>query len=128
MYTTLKTIHVASAILTISGFALRAYWSLAKPGKLRSRAVRTLPHVVDTIFLLSGIGLIVVMHLNALQQDWLLAKFAALILYIALGMLALRQQLGRGIRYSAFVAALATFAYIVGAALLKTPYSWLNLI
>jgi uncharacterized membrane protein SirB2 len=127
MYTILKTIHIASATLTICGYLLRAGWSFSGSDKLQMRVVRVLPHIIDTVFLLSGIGLILVMHLNVLQQDWLLAKLVALLAYIGFGMITLRKGLPTEIRAAAFIAALICFTYIVGAALIKSPRSWLQL-
>lgn len=95
---------------------------------LHRRVVRVAPHIVDTVFLVSGIGLVLQMHLQLLQQDWLMVKLAALLFYIGFGILALRMTLPIALRFSAFVAALATFGYIVGVALSKSPQSWLSLI
>jgi uncharacterized membrane protein SirB2 len=125
MYATLKIIHISSAILTISGFILRGYWMFTGSGRLQHRVARVLPHTVDTIFLLSGIGLIVVMHLQVMQNDWLLVKLTALAAYILLGTVALKRGPTIELRAAAFVAALLTFAYIAGVALSKSPQSWL---
>ena len=70
--------------------------SLVDSDLLQRRLVKVLPHIIDTVFLLSGIGLILVLHLNVLQQGWLLTKIAALVLYIVLGMLALRRPCTAG--------------------------------
>ena len=50
-----------------------------------------------------------------------MAKIAALLLYIALGMLALRPTLPKGVRVSAWIAAMLTFGYIVSVAITKNP-------
>ena len=125
MYSSLKLIHIGAAIVTFSGFCLRGYWMLAGSELLQAKIVRIAPHVVDTVFLLSGIGLIVTLDLPVMSQDWLLMKFAALIVYIVLGMFALRRGRTHGVRLTAFVLALATFAYIVGVALTRSTASWL---
>lgn len=125
MYSTLKTIHVGFAILTISGFMLRGFWMLTRDSKLDHVIVRVLPHVVDTAFLITGIWLVMLLRLKFMNQGWLLAKLAALVLYIVLGVIALRRGPTMKIRAAAFIAACACFAYIVGAALNKTPLSWL---
>jgi uncharacterized membrane protein SirB2 len=52
-----------------------------------------------------------------LAQPWLTAKVGALLLYIVLGSVALKRGRSKGIRAAAFLAALATFAYIVAVAL-----------
>jgi uncharacterized membrane protein SirB2 len=128
MYSTLKLIHVGSAILTISGFILRGLWTMSASPNLELRVVRIAPHVIDTVFLVSGIALIWTLHLAVLNQPWLLAKFAALIAYIFLGIIALRRGKTRQIRITAFLLALATYAYIVGVAMSKSLGSWLTLL
>ena len=92
---------------------------------LRHRITRIAPHVVDTLFLASGVALVVTIDLPVLQSDWLLAKLAGLLVYIGLGMIALRFGRTAAARILAFVGALATFAYITGVALSKSPASWL---
>jgi len=124
MYETLKLVHVGSAILTISGFILRSYWMFTGSSKLQLNAVRILPHIVDTVFLLSGIALIVTLNLPVLSQNWLLMKFVALVAYIVLGAIALGRGKTMQSRTTAFVLALATFAYIAGVALSKSTASW----
>lgn len=125
MYATLKLLHISSAILTISGFVLRGIWSIRDSDVLQKPLVRVLPHVIDTVFLLSGIGLILQLHLQVLQHDWLLIKLAVLVLYVAFGMVALRHSLSIGLRSTAFAAALLSFAYIAGVAVNKSAHSWL---
>ena len=125
-YTLIKTLHMLSAVVTISGFILRAYWMMTQSEKLRHRATRIAPHIVDTVFLLSGVALIAVLNLNAFSQPWLLAKFAGLILYIVLGTIAIKRGPTLQIRVIAFVSAVAVFAYIVGVALTRSAASWLK--
>ena len=126
MYSTLKIIHVSFAILSIAGFVLRGVWMFSHSVNLDRRIVRVAPHVVDTAFLISGIWLVVILHLTVREQAWLIAKFIALILYIVFGAIALRRERTMQIRGAAFVAALLTYLYIVGVALYKSPASWMT--
>ncbi len=96
--------------------------------KLLLKAVRILPHIVDTVFLLSGIALIVTLNLPVLSQNWLLVKFVALLAYIVFGAIALGRGKTMQSRTTAFVLALATFAYIAGVALSKSTASWLAIL
>ncbi len=128
MYETLKLIHIGTAILTISGFTLRSYWMFTGSSKLQLRAVRILPHIVDTVFLLSGIALIVTLKLPVLSQNWLLVKFVALVAYVVFGAIALGRGKTMRSRTTAFVLALVTFAYIAGVALSKSTASWFALL
>jgi uncharacterized membrane protein SirB2 len=125
MYAALKLIHVTTAILSIAGFTLRGAWMLQASPLLQLKIVRIAPHVIDTVFLLSGVALIWLLALPVMSQPWLLAKFAALLFYIGFGMVAMRFGKTRAVRAIAYFAALATFAYIVGVALSKSLLSWL---
>lgn len=125
MIDTLRLIHTICAALSITGFVLRGIWMLRSSRLLASRVVRIAPHVIDTLFLVSGIWLLLAMHYSLLKNEWLIAKLIALIVYIVLGTIALRRGPTRAIRAGAFVLAIATFIYIVGVALAKSPASWL---
>ena len=124
MYVLLKYAHTLLAIVTISGFMLRGYWMMSGSSLLAHRVTRIAPHVLDALFLLTGIAMIYVLALPVLSP-WLLAKFAGLIGYIVLGAIALRRGPTLQIRLVAFVGALSAFAYVVGTALAKSPASWL---
>ena len=120
-----KNIHTLLALLTISGFVVRGYWMLTNSGRLQQRITRIAPHILDTVFLGSGIAMLVLLSLNPLSQSWLLAKFAGLIAYILLGSVAIRRGLTQQVRLLSFVGALSAFAYVVGVAFSKSPASWL---
>lgn len=124
----LKHAHLALALVSISGFVLRGAWMMTGSARLDHKAVRIVPHVVDTLFLLSGIALVVQLSLPVMQSPWLLAKFAGLVAYIVLGAIALRRGATLPVRQIAFVGALAAFAYIVGAAVSKSPASWMAIL
>lgn len=127
MYLIIKYFHTALAALTISGFLLRGVLALTGSELLNKRVIRIAPHIIDTLFLAAGIALVFMLNLNPMQHSWLLAKFAGLIAYIGLGMVALRFGRSRDIKIVAFVGAVAVFAYIVGVALSKSPASWIAL-
>ncbi len=120
-YATLKLVHQASVVLSISGFVVRGLASLAGAAWLRSRVARTLPHVVDTVLLVSALGLAWTLRLNPLATPWLLGKIILLLAYIGLGMVALRPALPRHWRAAAFAGALLCFAHIAAMAITKRP-------
>ncbi len=125
-YLLLKHVHTLSAGLTITGFVVRGIWMMTGSDKLRHPLTRILPHIVDTVFLLSGVAMLVMLSLNPLTQNWLSAKFIGLFFYVLLGTVAIRRGSTRKIRTLAFVGALCAFAYVVGVALSKSPASWLT--
>jgi uncharacterized membrane protein SirB2 len=124
-YQNVKLIHQGAVALSFAGFFARGLGALRGAAWIRSRAARTLPHVVDTVLLVSAIALAWMLRISPLAAPWLLAKIVALVLYIGLGMLALRPATPRALRITAYVAALATFLYIVSVALSKDPGGYL---
>ena len=125
MYLLLKYSHLALALASIAGFVTRGYWMLKSSPRLSARLTRIAPHVVDSLFLASGVALVLQLDLPVMRSPWLLAKFTALAFYVVLGAIALRRGPTMQIRLIAFVGALSAFAYIVGSALTKSPASWL---
>ena len=125
-YLLLRQLHTLMAVITIAGFLLRGYWMLTDPDMLQQRITRIAPHIVDTVFLTSGIAMLFVISLNPFSQCWLVAKFAGLFLYILFGSIALRRGPTLPIRALAFILALSAYGYIVGVALSKSPASWLT--
>ena len=125
MYLIVKYIHMAFATLTIIGFLLRGYWRISGSNLHQNRAMKVVPHAIDAMFLATGVWLIVMLKLNPMQHPWLLAKFVALFAYVGLGMVAFRFGRTPAIRLIAFVGAVASFAFVVGAAIVKSPLSWL---
>ena len=118
----LKLLHAGSALLSISGFALRGYWMLTGNPRLRSRPARVLPHILDTLLLASAIGMLVIWQANPFEFSWLSAKIAALLCYIGLGMVAFRFGKTRRVRVIACGMALLVAAYIVSVAFSKSPW------
>ncbi len=125
MYLILKTLHVSCVLATIAGFVLRGYWTLSGSTMLRYRVVRIAPHVIDTLLLASGIALIVELHFGVMRESWLLAKIAGIVVYILLGLVAIRLGRTQRAQALAYVAAIAVFAYVAGNAVAKSPASWL---
>ncbi len=119
MYETIKLIHVTSAAISIAGFFVRGLWMLADSPRLQERWVRIAPHVIDTILLASAIYLAVTLRQYPGVNQWLTAKIVALVLYVVLGAIGLKRGKTKAIRITAWLGALATFAYIVGVAVTR---------
>lgn len=124
-YVAIKFLHMLSATIAICGFIVRGYWMMTGSAHLEQRIVRIAPHVVDTVFLLSGIAMVVMLSINPFAHAWLVAKFAGLVVYVLLGTIAIKRGPTREIRVLAFAGAVSVFAYIVGVALSKSAASWL---
>jgi uncharacterized membrane protein SirB2 len=120
-YITLKHVHFACVMLSYAGFFVRGVWMIRDPSRLRQRWVRVVPHIVDTVLLASAIALAVLLKQYPLVHPWLTAKVAGLLLYIVLGMVALRYGTTRRIRIGAWLMAQGVFAYVVAVAFTRNP-------
>jgi uncharacterized membrane protein SirB2 len=121
---TLKTIHVTFAALSFSGFFVRGIWMLRDSPLLKQRWVRIAPQVVDTVLLASAIALAVQWRLSPLDQPWLMAKIIALVVYVGVGLVALRFGRTKTVRAAAWVLGMLIFAYIVSVAVTRSALGW----
>lgn len=119
-YVALKHLHVTLAALSGLLFLVRWVWLMQGSAYLAQRWVRIAPHVIDTLLLLAGVLLMLWLRLSPLDASWLGAKLLALVVYIGAGVITLR-----GRRPLAGVVAVVAFAYMVGAAVRHSPWSWL---
>ena len=123
-YTTIKYLHITTVWITISLFVLRFYWRWRGSPALTLRWVRVVPHLVDTLLLLSGLGLIYLSGYSPFSPDgrWLLDKLALVVVYILLGFVALGKRPRREkIRWLAFLCGLACLYTIYRLATSKLP-------
>jgi uncharacterized membrane protein SirB2 len=124
-YFTLKLVHQTAVALSITGFFVRGAAALAGARWVGSRAAKTLPHLVDSVLLLSALMLAWMLRLTPGEAPWLLAKILGLLVYIALGVIALRPGCPRRLRAAAWVGALAVVAWIVSVAVTKDPLGFM---
>ena len=123
-----KTIHIVFVALSFTGFFIRGIWMLRDSSLLRQRWVRIIPQVVDTVLLVSAIVLAVQLRYSPMDQPWLMAKIIALVIYIAVGLVALRFGRSKRVRLSAWLLGLFIFMYIVSVAFSKSALGWFALI
>lgn len=113
----LKSLHMLFILLSVGGFITRIMLVQFKPAWLQPKIAKIAPHVIDTILLLSGVGLVFQGNWMAGEYGWILSKLVMLCAYIGFGVMAMRST---GLkRWTAFVLALACFAYILVIAISK---------
>lgn len=124
-YGAVKMVHEGAVAISAAGFVARGCGMLLGAGWVRQRAARTLPHVVDTVLLLSAIALAFMLRITPTSAPWLGAKIVGLVVYVVLGVIAFRGRT-RAVRAGAWIAALLVFAYIVSVAITKNPLGFLS--
>lgn len=121
-YLALKYVHVSCVVLSYSLFFVRGVWMMHDSAWLARRWVRIVPHVIDTVLLASAIAMAVVIQQYPFVAPWLTAKVIGLVVYIGLGMVALKQGRTKRMRIVAWIAAQVVFLYIIAVAILKRPF------
>jgi len=125
-FLTLKAIHVSCAVISLALFFLRGIWSFNGSPIMRQRWIKVVPHIVDTLLLASALALAFTIEQYPFVDAWLTAKVFGLVLYILLGSVALKHGKSKTIRVSAWLAALAVFAYIVLVAKQHNPLPFIQ--
>ncbi|MFL6692011.1 MAG: SirB2 family protein [Ramlibacter sp.] len=125
-YVALKLVHQAAVTLSITGFVARGAGALMDARWVTSRPAKSLPHVVDSVLLLSALTLAWTLRLTPGDAPWLLAKVIGLVLYIGLGVIALRPGRPLAVRATAWVLALVVIGWIVSVAITKNPLGFLG--
>ena len=121
-------LHVGAVILSGSLFTVRALLRIAGSPLANHRGLRILSYVIDTTLLVAAITLTLILHQYPFVNGWLTTKVLLLVVYIALGTLALKRAQSTAGRVLATLAALFVFAYIIGVAVQHRPAGWLLLL
>ncbi|MGY5451038.1 SirB2 family protein [Agarivorans sp. MS3-6] len=120
-YSVVKHLHMTLAMLSIVGFIGR--WILALKGSamLNKTWLKVVPHIVDTLLLTAAILLCLMLEQYPIAQDWLTAKVVLLVVYIVLGVFALKRAPNQLVRLLAGSAAIAVFVQLLVVAFTRSP-------
>lgn len=118
MYAGLKHSHMLFITISILLFEYRYFLKVLK--KPVGKPLKIIPHINDTLLLVTGISLAFIAGFNPMQEIWLSSKIVALILYIGFGMMALKSNGSKSI--VGYILATVTFIFMVFTAISKTPF------
>jgi uncharacterized membrane protein SirB2 len=102
----LKSLHVFLVGLVFISFISRIILAETNPTRLHTKWLKITPHVVDTLLLLSGFGLVIQGQWLAGDYRWILTKLLILFAYILLGAAAMRIRIWRWLTTTAAIACL----------------------
>ena len=122
VYLPIRLIHITTVILSGCLFALRGCFMLARSRWTNDARLRGLSYVIDTTLLTSAILLVLMLHQYPFVQAWLTVKVLMLVVYIALGTLALKRGRTRAVQVSCLFAALAVYLFIISVARAHNPW------
>lgn len=113
MYEIVKTVHVITVYISICLFVYRCALVYAARRPVKGKLLKIVPHINDALLLVMAITLAVMGQYSPLQQPWLAAKVILLIVYILLGMAALKWWVGTVKGGMAMLLALIAFGYMI---------------
>ncbi|MBL0163921.1 MAG: SirB2 family protein [Xanthomonadales bacterium] len=125
-YPQIKFVHILCVILSGSLFAARRLMMLADSPWTNHIVLRRLSWTIDTTLLVAALMLIMIMHQYPFVQAWLTVKVVMLVVYIVLGVFALKRGRTRAARLGFYVAALLVFLFIVSVARAHAPWGFLG--
>jgi len=115
----LKTLHIVTVTVSILLFISRGLWIYLLKKELSAKWIKILPHVNDTLLLLSGITLAIQIQQFPFVHHWLTTKLTCLLVYILLGMVAMKWNANKAKGFIAWLFAIAVFAFMVSVATQK---------
>jgi len=119
-------LHGLFVILSLVLFSLRGYWMLRECPALQARWVKIAPHIIDTMLLLTALWAAwILFWSHGSHPTFMTVKIIGLIVYIGLGIVALKRGKTKAIRLTAFIAALCVYAYLmaVGITMRAVPFA-----
>ena len=120
-YPDIKLVHMGAAMTSGTLFALRALALLAGMRWPRAAVVRYTSYTIDTVLLTGAMMLLTILPWAMFANGWLLAKVCLIVVYVVLGVLALKRAKGRGARLATYLAALAVFGFMYSVARTHHP-------
>lgn len=117
----LKDIHVTTALVSIIVFNIRWIGHIRQARFMARRWVKIVPHVNDSVLLLTAILLALGLGQYPFTANWLTAKLVALIGYILAGMMALKWCQHLTGQIVSWLFAQILFVYIISVAVTKNP-------
>jgi uncharacterized membrane protein SirB2 len=123
MYFALKHIHLLAIVLSALLLSIRYALIMAESDKVQAKFLRITPHVVDSVLILSGIGLVISMGFMPFTagNEWFTEKVTCILAYFALAMFTLRIAKGRLIRTFAYFGAIGWLFMAGRIAVTKIP-------
>lgn len=125
-YLQIKWLHVACVILSGSLFTVRGSMMLVGWRAANHVALRYLSYAIDTTLLAAALLLVSILHQYPFVQAWLTVKVLALVIYVVLGIYALRRGRTRHQRAVFFTSALAVYLFIASVAVAHSPWGILS--
>ena len=116
----MKHLHMLFVALVTFSFIGRVYLAQYKPALLANKWIKISPHVLATLLLLTGVGLVFQGNWLAGDYAWIVVKLILMLVFIGLGLLTMKTE-GKQ-RWYFFGGALFCLVYIIKIAFTKQVF------
>ena len=117
--------HALAAVLLGALFALRGAFALGGARWPQALPVKLLSYGIDTALLTAALMLLTILPWAMFANGWLAAKLVLVVVYVVLGVFAMRPGRSQRTRALCYIAALLVFAQVYGIARAHNPLGWL---
>ena len=117
----LKYVHIVAVAVSFALFFVRGLWVMRSFPPPQEPWVRLLPHVVDTVLVLSALLMLWELQKRGWPGDWFSIKLICVAAYAILVFALLRFSRGLGIRIVAWIGAMGIFLFTTTVAVLHNP-------
>jgi uncharacterized membrane protein SirB2 len=126
-YPQVKGVHIARVLGSGLLLALRGLLTQVDcTGAAQWMPLRWLSYAIDTTLLTAALILVSILPGAMSANGWLSTKLVLLVVYVVLGMLALKHARTSAARRAFFITALVTSVYMPGVARMHHPLGWLH--
>lgn len=119
VYIPLKLSHIVWVSISIILFNWRFWLRICYPNESLPKLLRILPHINDTLLLLTGFAIAGIGHWSPIASKWLGVKLILILFYIGLGFVCLKKPPRSMISNLAYVVCMIIIMMIVCLAWFK---------
>lgn len=121
-YSDIKQMHIFCVLLSGALFVLRGALMLLKSPLSQHRVLKRATYLNDSILLVAGVTMVAWAGIHPVATPWLFLKLVLLVVYIVLGLFALRLAKTYRHRLVFFLAAVAVYAFMISVARQHNPW------
>jgi len=122
-----KYVHIVAVSVTFALFFVRGLWVLRSYPSPQEAWVRYLPHLVDTVLVVSALVFLWDARNLGWPGQWFTVKLALIAVYAILAIAVLKFARRLGIKVITWIAALLVFLFVTTIAVLHHPLGIISL-
>ncbi|WP_111979497.1 SirB2 family protein [Algibacillus agarilyticus] len=121
-YFAIKHVHMLAVVLSVSLLIFRYVLICRDSAMINKKVLKIMPHVIDTILLVSAFGLMFTIQQYPFQTPWLTEKLLLVIAYIGFGFYTIKNTANAKVRALTLGASIACIAVIIHLAMSKQAF------